>query len=746
MGNINKSVRLAISFLILFICTNAIAQNITGIIVDSSSNLALPSVGLNLFSLKNKFSTKTDSLGQFEFNNIPNDKYSLKIYKNGYNIATEEITINDTSLYLVFKLLEKNITTNDVVITGKKSISTPIINEKFNEYTVEMKTAERIPATYDDPNRAINSSASTITVNDFYNNIIVRGNKPSNLIYKIDGLEIPNPNHFLNRNGESGSIAMVHNDALKSVSLSTLGFDATHGNAIAGVFSLNLKDAYSVKNKNKVQVGLLGVNALSEGSLIKGGKSSYLVRYRYATLGILSKLGLKYNDSPFPTYQDAQFTFNLYHYLLKDFKIWFIGGQNTLIENKGSINTIDNKLGIIGLSFNYDWAEKTKINYSMMASTSKNTETNESQFYKTVYQNQYNESILRLQLVFKTLLNSKLSYRWGITQSNINIQSPSDTVNTTHYITQYFISGNYFPTKRIKIEIGCHAIHSSIIELSKRIKGFYEPRFKFDLTLNKNWSINLTAGHYSKLDNYIVYKYYPNLDYSKSFNYTFGINKKLTPTINFKVEMYYQNQYQVPVCITNGFEGYSFINGTTTSSALDFVPNGKGINQGIEFLFEKSYTDNWFGSISGSVFDSKYSVNDGSWYNSRFDLGYNANILFGKTLEFKKSRSLSLSFKYSVSGGQYLPEIDQKKSSPVSGNVYVKGIYLTQQASEYSKFDLQLAYSKQYKKNKMDWQIDIMNLFNRRNMLSQFYNMKTNQIENQYMLGIIPTISCKLTF
>lgn len=722
---------------------NVSAQILHGRVIDSTSGIGVANSEIILKSEIVFYKTKTDSLGFFKFANLKKKNYSLKISKLGYKKKYDNIFIIEDSVFVQIFIQDTLLTTQEVKVSGKRPA---LLNESFGEYTVEMKLAEKMPANFDDPNRTINNSAATITVNDFYNSIIIRGNSPTNTIYKVEGIEIPNPNHFATKEGLNGSISMLHNNALNAINLKTLNFDATHGNAIAGVFSYQLKKEIASPNATKIQAGVLGINAQSEGTLAKFSKSTYLARYRYSTLGILSAFGLNYKNAPLPTYQDAQVTLNLSNSTLKNLKIWFIGGKNTLIEDKGNIVTTDNLLGILGTTFNYDVTTKTNLEFGIMGSLSKNNVLDEYKVLQLIDKTDYSRNILRGQAVFKTHISNKFLCKYGVTLSNQRIEYMSDSIYNESNIKQYFITGIYTPNKYMTIEAGSHALYSSSIAKISNRNTIYEPRFKFDLFLPQHWSLNLSLGHFSQIENPIIYINNTDLSFSRSYNSSIGINKKLGNDINFKVELYYQYLYGIPTCITQGFEGVSFINSPSFSNNLTFNRHGKGINKGIEFLFEKSLSNNWFANISGSVFDSKYLVNDSVWLSTRYDLGYAGNFILGKSFNFSKNRELDFGIKLNTSGGQYLPEIDYNSSQNTHSTKYINGFYLTQKASSYSKIDLQISYNKQYPKMKVEWKLDIMNLLNKKNMLAQYYNTTTNSIQNQYMLGIIPSLSCRLSF
>jgi hypothetical protein len=287
-------------------------QNIRGVILDDDTEVPLPGASVILLNTNPIIGTISDTNGRFIIKNVPVGRISLKISFIGY----EEIVLSNLplssgkELVLSIKLKEKVFLTNEVVVKAYGRKDKPI-NEmatvSARSFTTE--ETERFAGSLGDPARMVSNYAGVVAVNDSRNDIIIRGNSPAGLLWVLDGVEIPNPNHFGSLGSTGGPISIINNGLLANSDFFTSAWPAQYGNAVSGVFDLRLRSGNNEKHEFLGQVGFNGFEFGAEGPL-KKGKASYLVSYRYSTLAVFHAIGFDIGTGEaVPQYQDLTFVF-----------------------------------------------------------------------------------------------------------------------------------------------------------------------------------------------------------------------------------------------------------------------------------------------------------------------------------------------------------------------------------------------------------------------------------------------------
>ena len=269
-------------------CQNPV-QNINGRVVDAASEEGLPFSTVKL-SYQGK-GVISDSLGYFQFKDIPVGRYDIEASYVGYSpvLVKDVIVTSSKETVVEIPLQELASELNEVVVTPKIIKYMPLNNMNLSSgRMLSVEEAGRFAGGLDDPARLAGAFAGVAT-NIGDNGITVRGNAPKLMQWKLEGVEIPNPNHF----GEVGGFGGGGLTALSSLVLGnsdflTGAFPAEYGNALAGVFDLKLRTGNNNNWEHTVSLGTMGIDLSSEGPFKKGGKSSYLFNYRYSTLWMIS--------------------------------------------------------------------------------------------------------------------------------------------------------------------------------------------------------------------------------------------------------------------------------------------------------------------------------------------------------------------------------------------------------------------------------------------------------------------------
>ena len=283
---------------ILFFC-QAFSQNLTqtirGIVTDNESEYTLPGASVVIISLEPIIGVSTDVNGKFEFNNIPVGRHTLQISFMGYETVTVPNVLVGSAKELILKvgLTESLVKLEEVVVSGsnkKEDANNEMSTVSARSFSVE--ETSRYAASVDDPARMAQAFAGVSTTDDVSNEIIVRGNSPRGLLWRLNGIEIPSPNHFTDVGASGGGISVLSNNMMDNSDFFTAAFPAEYGNALSGVFDINLRKGNQHKAERAFQLGLLGTDVSVEGPLRGENKGSYLINYRYSTLSMLTAIGV----------------------------------------------------------------------------------------------------------------------------------------------------------------------------------------------------------------------------------------------------------------------------------------------------------------------------------------------------------------------------------------------------------------------------------------------------------------------
>jgi Carboxypeptidase regulatory-like domain/TonB-dependent Receptor Plug Domain len=300
---------LLISGFSAFAQNNNQTQKVKGIVIDSDSKKPLE--GAEVTIVETAVTTKTNSQGEFFFDGVSVGTISINVNISGYeNRGIPEITVTSGKEVELLVALSESISNNlqEVVVSSKRSRTKPV-NEfaTVSARSINIQDTKRYPAAISDPARMVQNFAGVSAANDTSNEVVVRGNSPQNVLWRLEGVEIPNPNHFGATATGGGAVSMFSSTTLGNSDFYTGAFPAEFGNATSGVFDIYYRNGNKDKREYAFNAGIIGLGAGAEGPFVKGGKSTYLVNYRYSTFGLLQSF-LPFQQKL--NYQDLNFKLN----------------------------------------------------------------------------------------------------------------------------------------------------------------------------------------------------------------------------------------------------------------------------------------------------------------------------------------------------------------------------------------------------------------------------------------------------
>lgn len=784
--------RLILHILIAFVPILIYGQNYTsvlkGTIIDKDSRQPLYGVNVAVVSLNPVIGTTTDDKGSFIIRNLPTGRVNIKMSYVGYEDAyLGQILIGTgKETYVNIEMQEKVNNMKEVVIDGGRDKTRPnnsFANVSATSFSVE--ETKRYAGTLNDPSRMVQTFPGVVSAGDDNNAIVIRGNSPRGLLWRMEGVEIPNPNHFAGSEGSTGGgVSILSANMLANTDFYTGAFPAQYGNAISGVFDLNLRKGNPDRWEQTIQVGVLGLEAAVEGPFSKKYKGSYLINYRYSALTLFSLLGLPLGGNQVPKYQDLSFNFSFPTKHIGTFTLFGIGGLSSLGNAVGGDTTefktlsdrteesLTQKVGVLGTTHNIVFKDhKTSLKTVLSLSGTDNgygadTVSNllarsplEHSSFRYIYiraATNLNRKIdtkntiragLELQTIFYHLHQDGLNDTTGAYSTQLNTQSKT-------FLFQGYYQWRHRFSDRLILISGLHFTYGAINQ-----KFYVEPRVSGEYRLTEKMNLTAGIGLHSRMDAISTYttelppgsttdlQQNRHLDFTRSLHFVLGYNYSFIKDFRLRAEIYYQYLFSVPV--GTGANGYfSVINLNDGFVSIPLVSAGRGYNYGLEITMEKYFTHNYYFMYTLSLFDSKYKGTDGVWRNTVYNSNYVMNLLGGKEFVVgkRKINRIGVNAKIIWRGGTRDTPIDLAASEAAGTTVYDNRQTNAIRLPDYFRVDFGANYRRNKKKYAWVISIDIQNVINRENVAYRSYDREAKAIVYRRNLGIIPVLSYKVEF
>jgi len=757
-----------------------LTQTIKGTVIDQSTSAPLPGAYILLIDSDPLIGAVTDERGEFILNGVPVGRRGIKVTYIGY--APRTITgldvVSGKQLVLDIGLEEQLILGADIKVNAYARKDKPL-NEMaaISARSFSVEETEKYAGSLGDPARMAMNFAGVMGGADQVNDIIIRGNSPIGLLWMLEGIHIPNPNHFGSLGSTGGPISMLNNNVLSNSDFYTGAFPAEYGNALSGVFDLQLRNGNTRKREYTLQAGLNGAEVGAEGPFIMGKQHSYIADYRYSTLAALHWLGLHVGLMAVPYYQDLSFKLDFKIKSSGHLSVFGLGGMDhiTLQENeegKKSFLRISTKTGVFGLSHTHFFDNTCRLKTGIAWSVSDNQDIDSTRFngelrdfYSDEYQEQKISLVTNIRKKFSAadLLIAGADVDIIRTDLQDSIYNPSagtffhtiDVSDGMALIQSYILWKHKF-TDDLELVGG---LHHQQVSLNNQVA--VEPRISISYDVNDKNTFNAGYGLHSQMQSRLVYfdetlvdtavmRYVQtnrNLEFSKSHHLVVGFQHLFNPQLRLKTEAYYQKLFGIPVKAVPSFISMINYGGSFHYGDYDSLVNkGTGRNVGLECTFEHFFTTNYYYLITLSLFDSKYKASDSKIRNTIFNSNYVLNFLGGYEFQINSRNSLSLDLKAVWSGGlRYIP-IDLNASRMAGETVYDYSRAYKDRYDDYYRIDVRLSYKINRPKFSNTIAIDIQNVTNRHNRFLEDFNAETGKVEQEFQIGILPVALWRVQF
>jgi hypothetical protein len=780
-----KGIELLFIFLFTAIAANSqtLTQIVKGKVIDNETQASLIGANVVIFGINPALGSITDVEGNYKIGSVPTGRYNIQVSYIGYDpVVIPEIQVTSGKEVVINIGLKQSLTQMQEVTVKAHSRKDRPLNTmatvSARSFTVE--ETKRYAGGIDDPARLVSAFAGVTVGNIQDNAIVIRGNSPKGVSWRLEGIEIPNPNHLPGGNVAGGGLVTIFSNQLLSNSdFFTGAFPAEYGNALAGVFDMKLRNGNNEKRENTFQIGLLGIDFASEGPFKKGKNATYLFNYRYSTFGLLCNLGIIPSDQ-IPKYQDLSFKLNFPTKSAGTFSLWGIGGIDNNVQpvekDSAKWETDWSRIyydwnvytGAGGLSHKYLFGSKTYVSTTFAASGVQNK----------LDQTRLNDSLIALpdqnlldnsgKLTFNSFINYKhsaeLSIKTGLNYDilfyNLNMSSTINNIPGTYQnfvnekghssFIQYYAQSKYTVFDHFTISPGINLNYFALNE-----NYSIDPRFGFNWEFVQKHTLSFGYGKHSQLEELKIYfinrnvngkTSYPNrnLKLSQAQHFVLGYDWLINDKLRLKVEPYYQYLYNVPGIPDSS---YSMINFEQDWSFRDSLKNNSiGKNLGIDFTLERFLSQNYYYLITFSIFDSKYKGNDGVWRNTRFNKNYAFNLLFGKEFNLKNNKVLGINGRFNFIGGERTSPILVDKSLQEK-NIYYDGSKAFEiQIPPTYYLDFTISYRVNKRRFSSIWTFQIKNALGSSTGQGYDYNYKTHNIKKYEDAIIVPFLSYRIDF
>ena len=757
-----------------------INQTIRGQVCDVASGE--PMIGVTI-TVENgiTLATVSDTDGNFVINNVPVGRHAVRATYIGYEpvLLKEQLVTSGKELVLNLKMMESLSELAEVVVKPRVNKQQPL-NEmaQVGARMFSVEEATRYAGGMADPARTASMFAGVAT-GGATNGISIHGNSPQMLQWRVEGVEVNNPNHFAEITEAGGGVfTSLNGTVLANSDFMTGAMPAEYGNALSGAFDMKMRVGNNTKYEHAVQVGTLGVDFASEGPLGKNSKASYLVNYRYSFLEIAKKLHAINMENETLDYQDLSFKFNFPTAKAGTFAVWFTGLLDRYENNAPDPSEWETLWDSNDSWSNQkSWAGGLTHTYRFRSGGTLTSNVAYTGAYQKLGVNDYTEQMQQMpdmagrnlswNVIISTQHKHKFSSRYtmqnGFEHRHMDFCTWLDYIkevggplyrvydsNGNTGLTRLYTNHKLALSNRLSMVAGLNLMW---FNLNNQV--LLEPRVSMAYKMSPSSTVSVAYAMNSRkeaTDTYFVTMANGNpnkdLGLTRSHHISVSFAQRLGENAMLKIEPYWQWLFDVPV---EQGTTYSVINHNLFFQDRALVNEGAGRNYGIDFTLERYLKDGLYGMFTATLFKSEYRDAQGEWHHTRHDRGYITNILGGKEWMVGKLKKnvFGVNGRLTLMGGdRYTPmtpgttyedvakrpdrAVPQDGSDPFSEQLGMNAGY---------------AFSVKYTINKRHTAHHfILEYLQMRSFHGQTFDLKTHELVDKYTSLTFPNIAYRVEF
>ncbi|MEQ8523901.1 carboxypeptidase-like regulatory domain-containing protein [Gracilimonas sp.] len=747
-------------------------QTIRGGVTDASSGAPMAGVSIMLLDSEPVKGTTTDANGSFSLQKVPLGRQTLRFSFIGYETHfVSDIMVSSSREVVLNITMRESVTEMEEVVVNPGIIKNQPINSMAvsSARQLSMEEASRYAGGFDDPARLAASFAG-VAGNLSDNALVIRGNAPKGMLWQMEGVEIPTPSHFANITViGGGGITALSSHLVANSDFYTGAFPAEYGNALSGVFDLNLRNGNNQQYEHTVEAGIIGIDVASEGPI--AGDASYLFNYRLSTFSLIAPL--LPDGADLIRYQNLSYKFNIPTKEAGTFSFWGIGGNDysggppednpedwTYNYDREDVES-PTRFGAAGFKHRILFGDRAYLTTSLVGSGS-GFDWNLDRYTEdglTLYPREYIRN-RAWKLTAKSVLNTKVNgghtnrtgasvNRVGYSQESRfsdNPQTPLRLIldESGHSYLHQGFSQSRFNFGKFLVTGGFHIQHFELTNASS-----LEPRMAIQFRPNEN-SFSLSYGRHSQVEPLTIYFAHPNnrmLGLTKADHFVAGYSRSFSEKIFLNLELYYQRLTDVPVIPDSSFSTLNMEEDWFLEERME--NDGAGENFGVDLTIERYLSDGWYGLFTGSLFESTYRGGDNVWRSTRFDRGYIITLLGGREWEFRdpdRIRYFSINARLNMMGGKRISPVDEARTFNEREVFYDETRAYINQEPNILYGDLTLEYRKNLRNIAKVWSLQIINLTGYQEFYGYVFNLKRDRIEEDREMVLVPNLSYKIEF
>jgi hypothetical protein len=757
-------------------------QTLRGQVTDATSGQPLAGATVLLKGVEQ--GQITNESGVFRWEDLAVGRYQLEVsYLSYQNILLPELLVESGKEVVLDLKMQRQVSQLETVeITANDGRLEVLPSLSVKSMTIDQ--VQRFPATFFDPGRLAASFSGVVNTNDQANGLSIRGHSPDHMAWQLEGLPILNPNHTPNAGTasdrttlNSGGVNALSAQLLSTTQLYTGAFPADYSNALSGIMDMSLRKGNNEQHEFTIQAGLIGIDLAAEGPLKKGKPASFLVNYRYSTVGLLSDLGADFGEEAI-SFQDLSFNLVFPGQQGQKLSVFSVlGSSSNLLSGKTDSTEWETDRDIFNIDYTsrmltsgISWEQPvgykgywyTVVGLSILEQDRSQTfvqdigkdlpadyafDANTLGLYSI-------HSYYKHQMGQRGYLTAGLrASQYRFTPDNANLPDAFVRDTMQYAIFQPYLSySSTFGTNwryNVGVNIAYYESTSSV---------FAEPRASIAYLPSGDHQISLSYGLHSQVRNPYLRLFTPDrYEPTRAHHLTLGYDWQIKKDLQFRTAVFYHHLFNAP--------GSSFLDGRHFSSlsyfgqyygagevnvpALDFTTEGD--HYGIELELNQYLTKGYYYLLNATIFRStirEFPFNDGP-SSSPYDRRFISNVTFGKEWykekEEGKIRSLGVNVRVVYGGGALdlpiLEEISQSRNYTVraTGSDYDR-------LPNYFRTDLRFYLKRSRKKYNTTISLDIQNATNQENIAFTYYDILNEQIDQRYQLGLIPILTYRVDF
>ena len=779
---------MATMFVIPFIGISQ-TQTIRGTVLEKATQQPLVGATVMLPDLEGTVGTVTDYDGSFIIENVPVGRYTVQCSYIGFAPWQADGLVLSAAREMVLdiELKEDASMLGEVVVTAVTSPHGPLNDAALlSARSFSVEEVQHFAGAINDPGRMAHSLPGVQPVADSGGDIVVRGNANTGVLWRLEGVDILNPNHFARLSGTGGGLSIFSVSVLGTSDFFSGAFPSEYGNALAGVFDMRFRNGNREQRQHRVKAGMLGLEFATEGpfsvrspqsgssSVGSGDGGSYLVNYRYSTLGILNEMGIYLvSDRLRNTFQDL--SFNLFFpgkNGKSSLRLWGTGGLSfeEKVVKDGAWQIFDDSLtyesgsdvGILGLTHTLMTSEKSHLKTTVAAMAQRSFYSqwrNSSDGQRQLFSDEnYVQSKIAVSTFYIQKISSKTTFKTGVQLSSLQYDLQYDSLQSDGQLRDYiseksstfqaqpFAQLSFQPDANWLLNIGLQAMYFGLTESFS-----LEPRLSARRKMGSRQSLSLAVGLHSQTvplgvyfanveENGTVSQPNRDLPLMKSLHSVLAYDFQVSQQLRFHAEAYWQSLFDIPGSYgPNG--AFWLLNEVDGFPIRNFDKDGKGTNIGLDLSLEKSFRKGFFFLLNTSIFNSTFRFDDSEDFNTQYNANFIASLTMAKEWVNQKGGTWQIGMKNLLLNGQHATPLAAIQTNSEKATLDYAKPY-SETIPTFFRSDLRVAFRKVRHSLSLDVQ-NVLNIENKRTYGFE-YNLENAQWERRNQSGLVPVLSWQM--